>query len=114
MKHGVSPMHVKKECISNYVALVKCIQNANVNGAKNLLTPGAAIPKIDTSLQSSSGLKCSLVGGYIGVVPGKPKLWQIVAEFKSRRINGGPQNRDLVVFETNEQNLKSWKIVKFM
>lgn len=54
------------------------------------------------------------MSGYIGVIPGKPQLWQIVAEFKSLGNSDGLQHRDLVVFEASDKNIGSWKIVKFM
>ena len=78
------------------------------------MSPGVAIPKIDVNLAHPADLKCNLVGGYIGLAPGRPSLWQFVAEFKSQKSGDGTPYRDLVVFESNEKDLRSWRIVKFM
>lgn len=107
-KHGLSSRKLKMEYRSKYLEV---FEKASLS--KSLLTPGSTLPKSPTNHKNSTA-KCNLLAAFIGVVPGKPSLWQIVAEFKYRGGEDGSKYRDLVVFETTENSLSNWKILKFM
>lgn len=112
-KHGLSLRKLKMNYKSKYLDFVENTQTENL-GYSNSPAPGLVLPKSTKDLRTSSALKCNLIAAFIGVIPGKPSLWQIVTEFKYHNREDGSKYRDLVVFETTENYLSNWRILKFM
>lgn len=110
-RHGLSTVALKTIFTSNFLQACRNTHRSFQKQRQDIFAPSCPAPEVG-QIYLPISLKCSLIAAYQAKITKNVSVTQFIVEFTSMTNNG--RSKDVVVYEAVNDNMKNWKIVKFM